>query len=139
MPSYVEQNLIKDERVLYVARVSLWTEWRLIALGLVLLAAFGLGLVFLVAAWVRYRSTELAVTSRRVVAKFGFVSRRTIEMNLAKVETVQVEQSVAGRLFDFGSLIISGAGIPQEPIPGISQPMEFRRRLLEAQDGARAA
>jgi uncharacterized membrane protein YdbT with pleckstrin-like domain len=138
MPSYIEQSLIKDERVLYVARISLWTEWQLIALGILFLAAFGLGLVFLGAAWVRYRSTELAVTSRRVVAKFGFIRRRTIEMNLAKVETVQVEQSVAGRLFDFGSLIISGAGIPQEPIPGISQPMEFRRRLLEAQDAGHA-
>jgi uncharacterized membrane protein YdbT with pleckstrin-like domain len=78
------------------------------------------------------------VTSKRTVAKFGFISRHTMEMNLTKIETIQVTQSLLGRMFDFGSLIISGAGIPQEPIPGIAQPMEFRRALMEAQENALA-
>jgi uncharacterized membrane protein YdbT with pleckstrin-like domain len=134
--SYVSKTLIPGESIVHEATISLWTQTPLILLGLILLPVFGIGLIFWVMAYVRYKSTELAVTTKRTVAKFGFVSRHTMEMNLSKIETIQVTQSLLGRVFDFGSLIISGAGIPQEPIPGIGQPMEFRRAVLEAQEEA---
>jgi uncharacterized membrane protein YdbT with pleckstrin-like domain len=136
--SYVSKTLIPGETIVHEATISLWTQTPLILLGIILLPAFGIGLIFLVMAYIRYKSTELAVTTKRTVAKFGFVSRHTMEMNLSKIETIQVTQSLLGRMFDFGSLIISGAGIPQEPIPGIGQPMEFRRAVLEAQEEATA-
>jgi uncharacterized membrane protein YdbT with pleckstrin-like domain len=134
--SYVSKTLIPGETILHEAAISLWTQTPLILLGLILLPVFGIGLIFWGMAYVRYTSTELAVTTKRTVAKFGFISRHTMEMNLSKIETIQVRQGLLGRIFDFGSLIISGAGIPQEPIPGISQPMEFRRAVLEAQENA---
>jgi len=137
MTSYVEGALVKDEKVLHVGRVSLWSLSGLILLGLVLLPVFGLGLIFWIAAYIRYKTTELAITSKRVIAKFGFISRSTVELNINKVESLQVDQSVMGRLFNFGTLIISGAGNPQAPIPGISSPMEFRRAFMEAQEQAR--
>jgi len=134
--SYVSKSLIPGEAILHEAHISLWTQTPLIFLGLVLLPVFGLGLIFWVIAYVRYKSTELAVTNKRAVAKFGFISRQTIEINLTKIETIQVSQGLLGRMFDFGSLIISGAGNPQEPIPGIGQPMEFRRAVMEAQENS---
>ncbi len=134
MASYVSKTLIEGEIILHEATISLWTQTPLLLLGLVLLPVFGLGLICWVMAYIRFKSTELAVTSKRAVAKFGFISRNTIEMNLSKIETVQVKQDFIGRLFDFGSLVISGAGIPQEPIPGIAKPMEFRRAVMEAQE-----
>ncbi len=137
MPSYVSKTLIAGESILHSASISLWTQTPLILLGLVLLPVFGLGLAFWLIAYVRYKSTELAVTNKRTVAKFGFISRRTIEMNLSKIETIQVQQGVLGRIFNFGSLIIAGAGIPQEPIPGIADPMEFRRAVMEAQENSK--
>jgi uncharacterized membrane protein YdbT with pleckstrin-like domain len=127
---------MRGETIVHEATISLWTQMPLILLGLILLPVFGAGLIFWLIAFIRYKSTELAVTTKRTVAKFGFISRHTIEMNLSKIETIQVTQSFLGRIFDFGSLIISGAGIPQEPIPGIGQPMEFRRAVLEAQEEA---
>jgi PH (Pleckstrin Homology) domain-containing protein len=132
--SYVSKTLISGETIIHEATISLWTQTPLILLGLILLPVFGIGLVFWIIAY--YKSTELAVTSKRTVAKFGFISRHTMEMNLSKIETIQVKQSLLGRMFDYGSLIISGAGIPQEPIPGIGQPMEFRRAVMEAQENA---
>jgi uncharacterized membrane protein YdbT with pleckstrin-like domain len=157
MTSYVEDALIKDERVVHVGRISLWSLWRYIVSGLVLLPAglalwslwghaaagvllllpAGLGLVFLTIAYVRYKTTELAITTRRVISKFGFVSRRTVELNIQKVESIQVEQSVMGRILDYGTLIISGGGNPQAPIPGISDPIAFRKAFIEAQDAPR--
>lgn len=137
MASYVEGALIKDERIVHLGRISLWSLWGWLLLGIVLLPAFGLGLVFLIVAYVKYKTTELAITTRRVIAKFGFVSRRTVELNIHKVESVQVDQSVMGRLLNYGTLVIAGAGEPQAPIPGISNPIAFRRAFIEAQDGAR--
>jgi len=138
MTSYVEGALVKDEKLLHVGRVSLWSLSGLILLGFLLLPVVGIGLLFWLAAFIRYKTTELAITSKRVIAKFGFISRSTVEININKVESLQVDQSVMGRLFNFGTLIISGAGNPQAPIPGISSPMEFRRAFMEAQEQARA-
>ena len=138
MTSYVEGALVKDEKIVHVGHISLWSLWHLIALGLVLLPAFGLGLVFWTMAYVRYKTTELAITTKRVIVKFGFIRRRTVEININKVESIQVDQEILGRMFDFGTLVIAGAGDPQAPIAGISAPMEFRKAFIEAQDQAKA-
>ena len=137
MTSYVEAALVKDEQIVHVGHVSLWSMWHLIALGIVLLPALGLGLIFIGMAYVRYKTTELAITTRRVIVKHGFIRRRTVEININKVESIQVDQEVLGRMFNFGTLVIAGAGDPQAPIAGISSPMEFRKAFIEAQDWAR--
>ena len=137
MQSYVEGALVKDEKIVHLGHISLWSLWHLIALGVVLLPAFGLGLIFLIMAYVRYKTTELAITTKRVIVKFGLIRRRTIEININKVESIQVDQEIMGRVFNFGTLVISGAGNPQAPVAGISSPMDFRRAFIEAQDQAK--
>jgi uncharacterized membrane protein YdbT with pleckstrin-like domain len=139
MTSYVEGALLKDERVVHVGHISLWSLWGYIVLGIVLLPAFGIGLIPLGIAFIKYKTTELAITTRRVIAKFGFIRRRTVELNISKVESIQVDQSVMGRILDYGTLVISGAGTPQAPIPGISNPIAFRKAFIEAQDTSRPA
>jgi uncharacterized membrane protein YdbT with pleckstrin-like domain len=105
-------------------------------LGLLTIGFFGLGLIFWIMALIRYKTTELAFTNKRVIAKFGFISRQTVELNINKVESIQVNQGIFGRIFNYGTLVISGAGNPQAPIPGISDPMSFRRAFMESQDSA---
>ena len=136
MASYIEGALIKDEKLIYTGNTSLWSLAPLIALGLATIWIFGLGLIFWAMAFIRYKTTELAFTNKRVIAKFGFISRQTVELNINKVESIQVNQSIFGRIFNFGTLVISGAGNPQAPIPGISNPMSFRRAFMESQDSA---
>jgi uncharacterized membrane protein YdbT with pleckstrin-like domain len=135
MASYIQGALIQGETIVYEGHISVWHLAPLILLGTVLLP-IGIGLIFWVIAFIRYKTTELAITTKRVVAKFGFISRSTVEININKVESIQVHQGVFGRIFDYGSLVISGAGTPQAPIPGISKPMEYRRAFMEAQDHA---
>lgn len=137
MSSYVEGALVKDERVVHIGHISLWSLWHLVAFGIVLLPALGLGLVFLAVAYVRYKSTELAVTTKRVIVKHGFIRRQTVEINLNKVESIQVDQGVLGRVFNFGTLVVAGTGTSHAPISGISEPMAFRKAFIEAQDGAK--
>jgi uncharacterized membrane protein YdbT with pleckstrin-like domain len=134
MTSYIDGALIKDEQVIYVGHISLWSLAPLIALGFLTVGLFGLGIIFWIVAFIRYKTTELAFTNKRVIAKFGFISRSTIELNINKVESIQVQQGILGRIFNFGTLIISGAGNPQAPILGISEPMAFRRAFMEAQE-----
>lgn len=135
MASYIEGALIKDEKVTYTGNISLWSLAPLI-IGFLLLFLYGIGLIFWLAAFIRYKTTELAITNKRVIAKFGFISRRTIELNINKVESIQVSQGILGRIFNYGSLVISGTGNPQAPIPGISNPLNFRRVFMETQDQA---
>lgn len=134
MASYVESALTKGEQVIYQGKVSVWTLVPLVLLGFIFLAAYGLGLLFWAAAAIRYFTTELAITNKRVIAKFGLISRSTIEINLQKIESIQVNQGIFGRIFDFGSIVVSGAGNPQAPIPGISSPLKFRRAFFDAQE-----
>ena len=136
MASYLEAALSRDERIVYQGHISLWSMWRPIALGIFLLPAFGAGLIFLGVAYVRYKTIELAITNKRVIVKLGFIRRRTIEINIGRVESIQVDQDILGRMFDFGTLIVAGAGIPQAPIVGVSEPMEFRKACMHAQERA---
>jgi uncharacterized membrane protein YdbT with pleckstrin-like domain len=129
--SYIDQSLVEGERILHRGRVSWWSEFWLILLGLVTLVVV-IGLVFLVWAWVRVRSTEVAITNRRVIAKFGFIKRHTVEINLDKVEALRVEQGFWGRVLNYGTILISGAGTSVAPFPHIADPLVFRRKFMEA-------
>jgi uncharacterized membrane protein YdbT with pleckstrin-like domain len=137
MSSYVDGVLISDERVMYRARISLWSLWLPILLGVITLPLFGIGLLFWLWAWITYATTELAITNKRVIAKSGLIQRRTIEMFLEKIESIQVDQSVLGRLFDFGSVIISGTGVHSAPFRNISDPLALRKNFMMAADSRR--
>ncbi len=138
MGSYVRSSIMPGEQIMYEGRLSIWSLLPLIILGFLLLFLWGLGLIFWLTAFIRYRTTELAVTNKRVIAKFGFISRRTIELNLSRIEGIQVIQGILGRIFDYGSLVISGTGSMKEPIPGIANPLGFRQAFSSVHDAATA-
>lgn len=130
--SYIDESLVAGETILHRARVSWWSQFGLVVLGIVLLPVVGLGLFFFLAAWIRVRSTEIAITNRRVIAKFGFIRRHTIEINLEKVESLRVEQGLMGRFLNYGTIFIGGTGTAMAPIPDIADPLVFRRKFMEA-------
>jgi uncharacterized membrane protein YdbT with pleckstrin-like domain len=99
---------------------------------LVLASAVVVALVALyltVRAWFHRLTTETDVTNRRVVHKTGFIQRRTFEMALDKVESVDVDQSIAGRIFDYGNVTILGVGEGRETISTIASPLAFRNAI----------
>ena len=134
MASYVDCSLTSGEQVLYRETISNWSQFLYYVLALVLLPLYGIGLLFLIPPYINKISTELAITNKRVIAKFGFISRKTVEINISKVESIQVHQDILGRLCNYGTIIISGAGNPQAPITNISNPMGFRTAFLSAQE-----
>ena len=133
MASYVDSTLLAGETVLYRARISLWPLTHLIFFG-VLLLVVGVGLVLLAWAWIRHATTEFAVTDKRIIAKTGLISRSTVELFLDKVEALHVDQSVPGRLLDYGTITIRGTGTTLEPIRDISAPLDLRKQFMQAAD-----
>jgi uncharacterized membrane protein YdbT with pleckstrin-like domain len=75
-------------------------------------------------------STEIAVTDRRIIYKRGLIQRHTIEINMDKVESVDVDQSILGRLFDYGTITVRGTGEGIEPLRNISTPIALRNAVM---------
>jgi len=140
----VDSNLSPNERVLatgkihwfvfvpgfvfFVISLAFFAQKETAAIGTILII---LAIYSLLKAFLAVISTELAVTSKRVIAKFGFIRGKTIELNHTKVESFNVDQGIFGRIFGFGTLTINGTGGIRTPIPSISDPLEFRRVASE--------
>ncbi len=146
--SYIRDNLMPNEKIIFSARVhpailtpagisfvafvvsglrqdeiSKWFSF-LIA-GMFLLMTIRLVLEALTA----LLSTEFAVTNRRVIAKTGFLHRRTLELLIPKIESVAVYQNIVGRMFNFGSVTVIGTGGTRERFRAIAEPIAVRRKL----------
>ena len=76
-------------------------------------------------------ATEMAVTNKRVLIKTGLASRRTLDLMLSRVESIGVEESVAGRMLGYGTVIVRGTGGTPEAFVLIAHPQEFRRAVQE--------
>src|SRR6476660_8428651 len=79
--------------------------------------------------WFRRWTTDIDVSDRRVVYKRGFIRRHTIEINMDKVESVDVDQSILGRMLNYGDITIRGTGVGIEPLHNIDAPLEFRNQV----------
>jgi uncharacterized membrane protein YdbT with pleckstrin-like domain len=149
MGRYIDDILQPGEKVLYSTNLHWIFYWRAIAawiLAMVLLvlsrgtatesvvllclsasAVVALaGLYWTVTAWFHRWTTETDVTNLRVVHKSGFIQRRTFEMSLDKVESVDVTQSIMGRILNYGDVTILGVGEGKETIATIASPLKFR-------------
>ena len=87
-------------------------------------------LILIIRAFITRRTTELGITTKRVIAKIGLIRRNTIELNHSKVESFNVDQSILGRILDFGTIIIQGTGGGKTPIKGIDSPLKFRQEAM---------
>ena len=120
MGKYVNNHLIKDESVVFE------TEYHWI-IFLTLRSLFTLT----IAPLIDQATSEFVITNRRIIIKTGFISRNTFEMNLSKIESVNVDQTVFGRIFNYGSITIIGTGGTKETFHNISKPLNFRKAFQE--------
>jgi uncharacterized membrane protein YdbT with pleckstrin-like domain len=150
--SYVRSVVQPNEKIIAVGRLSWIVYQRAIAfllVGIVLaileriysdepLLIIGTGIVLGVAAivsairaWFIRWTTEIAVTDKRIIYKRGFIRRHTVEMNMDKVATVDVDQSILGRLLDYGSIRIVGTGGATgiERLDRVARPLSLRTAI----------
>lgn len=120
MGNYVDNHLIRDEQVEYETSY----HW---IIFISLRSLLSLGILPLI----DMNTDEFAITNRRIIVKTGLVSRHTLEMNLSKIESVNVDQSIMGRLLGYGTITIIGSGGTRESFPNIKNPLDFRKRFQE--------
>ena len=166
--SYIQENLMPNEKVLFSARVHpavflpaiipfvvgvgfgiyalstigrqdmtggilMWFNLFIAALFFLLVIRFGLE------ALVSMLTTEFAITNQRVIAKTGFIHRRTLEMLLSKIESVAVYQHILGRMFNFGSVTVVGTGGTKERFMAIAEPIVVRKKINQIIENHRQA
>ncbi|MGE5104664.1 MAG: PH domain-containing protein [Betaproteobacteria bacterium] len=149
--SYIDRNLLDDEHVVFRTRLhwklligpvlfalvtllpaawfllqNTWNDWTLIPPAV--------GLMFLLAAILKRQSSDFAVTNRRVMMKVGVFSTRSVELLLSKVEAIAVNQTLAGRIFGYGDIVVTGSGGTEERFPDIQAPLELRRAVQSVTD-----
>jgi uncharacterized membrane protein YdbT with pleckstrin-like domain len=159
--SYIDSNLVPGETVIYRTRLHWIVMLGHLIVGCLLLglpgvlllyhvlsqagpesgtshimqsAGIGLlvcGLIAILMGMVRRNATEMAVTNRRVIIKIGLVSRKTIEMLLNKVESIEVRETTFGRLLGYGTIVVIGTGGTTEPFPQVAHPLEFRSQVQQ--------
>ena len=120
MGKYVDNNLIKDEKV------ELETSYHWI-IFCNLRALFTLFIAPLIDKY----TDEFAITNKRVIIKTGLISRKTFEMNHSKIESVNVDQGILGRILGYGTIRIVGSGGTKEVFPKIQNPLVFRKKFQE--------
>jgi len=151
---YVDQVLQSGEQIRYVTSVSrvgylpglfLWlialillivfwppsqdsSGFKLIA-WIAFFAPFIVGAFMLIGQLWRRWTTEVAVTDRRIIYKTGFINRHTVEMHMDKVESVDVDQSILGRMLSYGDITIRGTGETMERLKNIDHPLDFRNHV----------
>ncbi|HEX4005271.1 MAG TPA: PH domain-containing protein [Acidobacteriaceae bacterium] len=157
---YIERNLVPGERVVYKTRLHWIVMLGRLVLAILFLAGgvylfyyayqhqamppnqlhlwegagvacVAIALVVFVMGTVRRNATEMAVTNRRVVIKTGLASRRTIEMLLNKVETIEIAEPAMGRILGYGSIQLVGTGGTNEPFHRMAHPLEFRNAVQQ--------
>ena len=159
--SYVESNLVPGETVIYQTRLHWIVMLGHVFVGCLLLGLPGVlllyyaysqsgmdattlhltegggvvllicGAIVILMGMMRRNATEMAVTNRRVVIKTGLMSRKTIEMLLNKVESIEVSETAFGRIMGYGTIVVIGTGGTPEPFHKVAHPLEFRSQVQQ--------
>ena len=128
MASYIEKSLSNGEEIKAFFKQH-WFVWVPIVLW------FTVGVLILIGPFVaiykilQIKTMEFGVTDKRVITKYGIISRSTDEMRIPSVETVEIKQSVFGRIFGYGNIIVTGNGISDVVFPFMSDPIKVKRDI----------
>jgi len=121
--SYVNKSLVHNEKAVYEGKFALMDNWFWIAISMRFL---------LIPIYLFQRTNEIAITNNRIIGKKGIISRDTIDFVINNIETVDVKQSIFGRIFGFGNVIIHGTGTSEKKITALKNPEDFKQAINSA-------
>lgn len=142
---YVEKNLLKNETIIILQKPH-WMIYRSVVYSIAIFGALayysdaapvwiGLGFLFAlpltILTVINRKSTELAITSKRIIVKTGLIGRSTTELNHNQIESLSINQSDLGRMFNYGTITFHGTGGVKTPVKDVDNPLEFRKQVLE--------
>ncbi|MDD3405160.1 MAG: PH domain-containing protein [Sphingobacteriia bacterium] len=116
MGSYINKNLLNGETVIFETKY----HW-------IIFLKMSSFLTLFIRPILKMKFDEFVITNKRVVVKTGIIKRETLELLNNKIEAINVNQGIMGRLFNYGTIIICGTGGTKSAFPRISNPIEFRK------------
>jgi uncharacterized membrane protein YdbT with pleckstrin-like domain len=154
---FIENNLMNNEKVIYKANITKWV-WGIylfvtlfLSIGMIPtfetpmtgdatadamttmweIIFFLIPFYFFLKNIIYYYTTEIGITNKKIIGKIGFIKRNIVEIPLEKVESLTIDQSIIGRLLNYGTVIARGTGIGEVKIKYVYSPLEFRKRFLQ--------
>ena len=127
--SYIEQSLSSGEEIEAVFKLHWFSKIPMIIWVILGFPSLGLTWTLAIYEFFRLRSIEQGVTNKRVILKTGIISRKTEEMKLTSIETVEIDQGIFGRIFGFGTIKITGRGASNFLFKNVDDPMAVKRQI----------
>lgn len=75
------------------------------------------------------KSINMGITTKRIVFKKGIIARKTNEIRLEAIKTVEVNQSIMGRILDYGDVKVTGRGNSIIEFKGVDSPITIKREI----------
>jgi uncharacterized membrane protein YdbT with pleckstrin-like domain len=142
--SYFESAKLENEKIIMADSISkpllkfTVIVGMLIAIGGLISVFKGGTMIFLLFSFILFlyvivlrHSTEYVITDKRILIKTGILSVQSVEINISKIESISVSQTILGRILNYGNLQISGAGNPMVKLEYIDSPLTFKKKCLE--------
>lgn len=126
---YIEESLSTGEEIRHIFQLHWFAKVPMVIWMILAIPTFGVTLLLALWEWLKLRSIEQGVTSRRVVLKTGIISRHSEEMKLSSIETVEIRQGIAGRIFGFGTVQVTGRGTSDLVFRNIDDPLDVKRKI----------
>ncbi len=127
--AYIHDSLSDGEELRALFKLHWFARIPMILWLVLALPTFGITLLLALWEWLKLRNIEQGVTNKRVILKRGIISRKTEEMKVSSIETVEIIQSVMGRIFGYGDVKVTGRGISDVLFTKVSDPMEVKRKI----------
>jgi uncharacterized membrane protein YdbT with pleckstrin-like domain len=118
MSQYIRKHLVNDEHIICETTY----HW------IIFISFFAIFTLFL-SPIIQFNTSEFCLTNRRIVFKLGLIRLKVIGMNLSKIESIEVDQNLLGRLLGYGTLSIHGTGGTMEKFFCVKQPLEFKNQF----------
>ena len=118
MSQYIRTHLISNEHIVFETTY----HW------IIFTSVFAIVTLFL-SPIIQFNTSEFCITNRRIVVKLGWIRLKITEMSLSKVESIEVDQNLLGRLLGYGTLSLHGTGGTIEKFFYVKQPLEFKNEF----------
>jgi len=152
---YIDDNLMSGEQVVYrtklhwiillvpiifavifavIALIMIFAGGDAAAVGYFFLLFLFIAIIRVISSFITFKTSEIGVTNKRILIKVGWIRRTSLETLLTKVEGIQVNQGILGRILNYGTIVIKGTGGTSTPFHKIEAPLKFRKKVQEQID-----
>jgi len=122
--AYIDESLSAGEEI-----ATLFRQHWVVRIPMVIWLLLVITLPFAIYEYLRVKHTELGLTNKRVISKTGIISRKSEEMKLASIETVEIDQGILGRILGYGDIKVTGRGLSDVLLRSVADPMAVKRAI----------